>query len=432
MLVSSVLIPARLTWRILRLLRETADVVEPARLLEARLAFGLAEESVALHEYAISGDDATLAHYRATVAEDERRLAALERLVARLDDDSVDVGAVRRRIAEWRRQSGVVAAGQPSRARFAAAVRGQQASRDAMLHEVTRLALHLAGEAASRRERVGIDERLSLLANASLVLVALAAVLTVAALVARERDLASALERVMKSRSRLVRGFSHDLKNPLGAADGYAELLLADIYGELSAEQRLSVERMRRSIRGALALIDDLHELARAETGHLAIAVSPVDLGALVRAIGEDYRAAAASRGLSLSVNVPADPPSLVTDPARVRQIVGNLLTNAIKYTESGSVTLGVRTDRPGELEGERAEGGAHAGIEVADTGPGIPAAERRAIFEEFVRLGGGRVAGAGLGLAISARLADALGGRIALDSEPGRGSTFTLWLPLR
>ena len=122
------------------------------------------------------------------------------------------------------------------------------------------------------------------------------------------------------------------------------------------------------------------------------------------------------------------DPLLVETDRARVRQIVGNLLSNAIKYTTDGSVVLRARRPPPEHP----VETGDWAVIEVRDTGRGIPAGKRAAIFEEFTRVSAGETAGAGLGLAISQRLAQALGGRITVESEVGHGSTFTLWLPLR
>jgi len=113
---------------------------------------------------------------------------------------------------------------------------------------------------------------------------------------------------------------------------------------------------------------------------------------------------------------------------ARVRQVASNLLSNALKYTEHGSVLVCLRR-KPAELFGDAV---AWALIEVTDTGPGIPPDKKDYIFEEFSRLGGADTPGAGLGLAISKLLAQALGGRITVESEVGRGSTFTLWLPLR
>jgi signal transduction histidine kinase len=242
------------------------------------------------------------------------------------------------------------------------------------------------------------------------------------------RDGRAELERVMKSRSRLMRGFSHDVKNPLGAADGYAELLTTGVYGALSARQTERVECIRRSIRVALALIDDLHQLARAEAGRLELSMTPVDLGELARASADEYRASAETSGLSLSIDVPVEPLVVTTDGARVRQVVSNLLSNAIKYTREGSIVL--RARRWPLHPHSSAEG--WAAIDVTDSGPGIPPEKWDTIFEEFTRLAGGEASGAGLGLAISQRLAHALGGQVTLQSEVGSGSTFTLWLPLQ
>ncbi|HET7621570.1 MAG TPA: GAF domain-containing sensor histidine kinase [Gemmatimonadaceae bacterium] len=242
-----------------------------------------------------------------------------------------------------------------------------------------------------------------------------------------------ALERVAQSRSRLMRGFSHDVKNPIGAADGFAELLGMGIYGDLTAAQQGSVERMRRSIHTALALIDDLHELARAETGVMTLVHERVDLAEIARALSEEYHAAAAARGLSLSMRVEGGDTVVETDGTRVRQIAANLLSNAIKYTDSGYVEVRVRREAADAPSGAPASNeGAWALLEIADSGIGIAEDKQGYIFEEFSRLNTGERTGAGLGLAISKLLAQALGGRISVRSEVGVGSTFTLWLPPR
>jgi signal transduction histidine kinase len=237
-----------------------------------------------------------------------------------------------------------------------------------------------------------------------------------------------ALERVIQSRSRLMRGFSHDVKNPIGAADGFADLLSMGVYGTLTPQQQDSIDRMRRCIHTALALIDDLHELARAETGHLPIKLAPLDPVALAHSLGEEYQAAAQGRGLSLSVEVEYPDVTIEADGARVRQILSNLLSNAIKYTERGSITLRIRE----QATGHSGDDNGWISMEVIDSGIGIPADKRDIIFEEFNRLDRDHTRGAGLGLAISRQLAISLGGRITVVSEPGRGSTFTLSLPLR
>jgi signal transduction histidine kinase len=235
------------------------------------------------------------------------------------------------------------------------------------------------------------------------------------------------LERVMKSRQRLLRGFSHDVKNPLGAADGYADLLGGGVYGELPEKQKESVNRIRRSIRRALDLIDDLHELARTETGHIVLHREVVDLGELVRTSADEYRGAAYAAGLSLSIDVAEDLPLVETDSVRVNQIVGNLVSNAIKYTKTGAVTLRVRRYPAAAIRNVPS----WVDIEVVDTGRGIPSDKKEQIFEEFSRLDTSDRPGAGLGLAISQRLAEALQGEITVQSELGRGSTFTLRIPV-
>ena len=232
------------------------------------------------------------------------------------------------------------------------------------------------------------------------------------------------LERVMKSRSQLMRGFSHDVKNPLGAASGYADLLTLGVHGDLTAKQRNTIEHIQRCIQTALGLIDDLHQLGRIETGNMALHRSSVDLGTLVRDLGEDYEAPAKAKGLSLAVEIQPNLPSIDTDRVRVREIVDNFLSNAIKYTRQGSITLRLRR-APFRSE-ETSEG---LWIDVVDTGPGIEADKHQLIFEEFSRLDTEQ-AGAGVGLAISKLLTEALGGRISLASRCGFGSTFSLWLP--
>lgn len=231
------------------------------------------------------------------------------------------------------------------------------------------------------------------------------------------------LERVTESRARLVRGFSHDLRNPLGAADGSAALLQDPTFGELSDEQRRGLERIRRSIRRALELTDDLLELVRAEAGDIQLALVPTDLREAARELSEEHRARANGKELLLKLEVQDRLPLIVSDASRVRQILGNLVSNALKYTDRGSVTI--RVGRAGPSDG------GWITVDVSDTGPGIAESEQRAIFDEFARGGAQSKPGVGLGLAISRRIARALGGDITLESELGRGSTFTLRLPL-
>jgi PAS domain S-box-containing protein len=239
----------------------------------------------------------------------------------------------------------------------------------------------------------------------------------------RQRD---ELERVTESRARLMRGFSHDVKNPLGAADGWARVLEDGVYGELPEKAKHNIGRIRRSIRHALEVIESLHELARTEAGEIPIKAEPVNLHELAKALVEEYRVTAETAALSLRIDTSGRVPPIQTDASRVRQILGNLLSNAIKYTDTGGVTVRpyLAATGPG---GERR---AHVKVDVRDTGPGISADQQERLFREFSRLNPGEKHGTGLGLAISQRLAHMLGGTITLQSEQGRGSTFTLWLP--
>jgi signal transduction histidine kinase len=235
------------------------------------------------------------------------------------------------------------------------------------------------------------------------------------------------LERIMEIQARLVRGFSHDVKNPLGAAQGYAELLANGVIDSLTPRQANSVGRIGDSIRSALALIDDLVEYARTKMGRVEIHPGPTKVGDLVSEIAEEYRAQIEAAHLELVVEIAPDLPVIQSDRIRVRQILGNLLSNAIKYTKQGRVTMGVEVRDGDEVQWP----GKWITVDVVDTGHGIPDEDHDLVFQEFARLDPTVTKGSGLGLAISKWIADSLDARITLTSEVGKGSTFTLWLPV-
>jgi signal transduction histidine kinase len=226
------------------------------------------------------------------------------------------------------------------------------------------------------------------------------------------------LEQVTESKARLMRGFSHDVKNPIGAADGYMQLLEDGMMGPVSAPQAASIMRARRSLGQALRLIDDLLELARAERAQLDVKHESVNLSEIARDTAEEFRAQAEQKGLALELDQTSDGVIVDSDPARLRQVLSNLLSNAVKYTDRGRVTVRVLGD------------GRRGAIEVVDTGTGIPVDRQPLVFQEFVRLDPHAAPGAGVGLAISQKIMQALGGEITLSSEAGRGSRFVLWLP--
>lgn len=243
------------------------------------------------------------------------------------------------------------------------------------------------------------------------------------AVLAQEK-LLLAVTQATEARARLLRGVTHDIKNPLGAADGYAQLLEMELRGTLLPQQEKWVAGVRRGIGGALALITDLLELSSAESGALRIEREPIDLALLAAAAVEEHRGAAEAGG-HLLVYERGEPVPVHTDPARVRQVLGNLLTNAIKYTPApGRITAWIERDPDGER-------GQRVAIHVNDSGSGIPLDERESIFGEFHRLHSPEQAsGHGLGLAISRLIARLLDGDLTVSGEPGEGATFTLTLP--
>lgn len=157
------------------------------------------------------------------------------------------------------------------------------------------------------------------------------------------------------------------------------------------------------------------------------MSLGAIDVREIARDVAEEYRAQAESKGLAIDCHLPPELPMIESDGTRIRQIVGNLVSNAVKYTREGrvDVTVAVRA------ENDSAGAKRLVVIDVSDTGPGIPEDKKHLIFLEFTRLETAGEQGAGIGLAISQKVAAALGGRITVASEPRRGSAFTLWLPI-
>ena len=189
----------------------------------------------------------------------------------------------------------------------------------------------------------------------------------------------------------------------------------------MAGAQLTSVAQIRASLRAALGLIEDLLELARVEAGQLEIEWRDTNVCATAREIVGEFRATAEQAGFHLELDENRSVPTIESDPNRVRQILGNLVSNAIKYSQpGGSVCVRLRGDTH------------QVTVDVSDTGPGIPRDQHAFLFEEFWRSDPHAAPGAGLGLAISRRVALLLGGDITVESEPGRGSVFTLRLPAR
>ena len=244
--------------------------------------------------------------------------------------------------------------------------------------------------------------------------------------------LSAELLRVNRMKSEFLANVSHELRTPLNAIVGFADLLRAGVYGELGPRQVKPVERIEASANHLRHLVDQVLDLAKIAAGRLEIHPEILDLRPFLLEVASEVESLAAEKSLTLSLAIGGALPKLRTDALHLRQILMNLLGNAIKYTSSGGVTIRTRLGGPeGESTAEN-----WVAIEVVDTGIGIARADQARIFEEFeqangVSRGDSALRGTGLGLAISRRLSQALGGRIGLESVPGVGSTFTLWLPV-
>lgn len=445
-LAALVIVPLLVQQRVDRVRAVVEERADPARTLVTGLQFDLSQEAAALFVASLTGARQAVERYAGSRAAEERRFRELEGHAEALGDGVFREFVRFRTLAEqWHRQipadplprdsAGVV--------RTLSGIRNaQQPSIEFVIHAGTRLDSALVAQAEAGREDIRRTERFGLTVTLGLGLLALMAALTVAWLSLRIRQLAAEATRrreeaeramaetgrVAEARTRLLRGVSHDVKNPLGAARGYAELLELELKGPLNEDQKRYVRGVRRSIDGALAILGDLLDLARADSGGLSVERVPVDLSRVASEAGEDHRPAAVSAGHMIECTM-TGPVRVYTDPGRVRQVLGNLLSNAIKYTPAPG-RISVRVER---VDADGARPGDWAVIRVSDTGPGIPPEKRDAVFDEFSRLHDGTgIQGHGLGLAISRRVARLLGGDLDVTGAEGEGATFSLWLPLR
>jgi signal transduction histidine kinase/CheY-like chemotaxis protein len=227
-------------------------------------------------------------------------------------------------------------------------------------------------------------------------------------------------ERANSAKSEFLSRMSHELRTPLNAVLGFAQLLELD---DLSSDQRESVEQIEKAGRHLLDLINEVLDIARIESGQLSLSLEPVEVRSAVSEALELLRPLAAERGISVVLE---ESPALYlyakADRQRLKQVLLNLLSNGVKYNRDG----GELTLRCVQVSGDRIR------VEVADDGPGIPSDGIHRLFVPFERLGADStgVEGAGLGLALSKRLVEAMGGVLGVSTSPGQGSTFSVELP--
>jgi len=412
------------------------NVAEPGRGLVTQMHVAIALQGAALRDYLETGSLGANRRYRDAAATEREVSARLGPLAQRLGVD------VRRRYSDlraledrWHEAADRLLA---ARSMVTASAIDPEELYEELLIAAARLDESIDAAIGARRDRIDDAERLQQRLMLVVGIVALGAAGIVAWLGMRLRDFAAAandgrlrLERATESRERLMRGIGHDLKNPLNAIDGHAQLLEDGIRGALAAEQRESVQRIRRSVRSLLALVNDLLELSRAESGQLRLTFESVDMRQLLMDIAAEHQPAATARGHRLELEAVSGLGVVRTDPERARQVLGNLVSNAIKYTPvGGRIVLRARgavpqpdTDNNDEL----------MAIDVIDSGSGIPPDRMEEIFREFTRLETSiQQPGSGLGLAIARRVAQLLGGDVTVSNAPDGGAIFTFALPTR
>ena len=231
------------------------------------------------------------------------------------------------------------------------------------------------------------------------------------------------LEVANNHKSQFLAHVSHELRTPLNAILGYTELILDDIYGEVPEKIRTILQRVEKNGRHLLALINDVLDLSKIDAGSITLIQSDYSMEETARAAATNVASLAAAKHLALKIEVPTGLPRARGDERRTMQVLLNLLGNAIKFTDSGEVTLKVAVSDGAFL------------VSVADTGPGIEESDQEKIFEEFHQSEIARMSrkgGSGLGLPISKRFIELQGGQIGVKSTPGQGSTFWFTLPIR
>jgi signal transduction histidine kinase len=443
-LLAGVLILVGLERRTASLLAEVADVAEPARAQVHDLKRLLALEMAAKRGFLLTGDPEFLDKYRDLVRQEGDTFGTLAEYARGLGPAvEAPLQELRSFAPQWHAHLPDVElrTGVPNDEPWAMLLPEQHRLYEETLRRADLLDQAIRLRAEELRSEVHAIERREQRLVVVLGILALAAAAVVFKIGWQMRELAERssrlaavaearrreLEHLMEEKASFIRGLAHDLKNPLGAVDGYAQLLEAGVRGPLSLEQQQTVARIRGGTRQMLAILEDLLLLSTLTEGRLRVSPQLTDVVQLVGEVVEDHHTLAQQKALHLSVEPAPVLPPVTTDPARLRQVLGNLLSNAIKYTSHGTVTVRV-FHRNGSAAGAPQD---WIGIEIVDTGLGIPLEEQERVFEEFHRLHPAEAQGTGLGLAISRRLMRLLGGELTLvHSEVDVGSTFALWLP--
>jgi signal transduction histidine kinase len=233
------------------------------------------------------------------------------------------------------------------------------------------------------------------------------------------------LEAASSAKSQFLANMSHEFRTPLNAILGYTSMMLQGVSGSVTPPIQRQLSRVDSNAKHLLTIINDILDIARIEAGKMPLNVARFDLGDLVKEVLAEVDPLIARSRLKVVAKVAPRLPVLRTDRAKVKQILMNLISNALKFTPSGSVTLAVQHNKRRD----------EVFVSVTDTGIGIAARDQESVFQDFRQVDNSptrQYGGTGLGLAICRRLATVLGGDIRLSSKIGRGSTFTLILPCK
>jgi signal transduction histidine kinase len=236
-------------------------------------------------------------------------------------------------------------------------------------------------------------------------------------------DKSRQLEVASQHKSQFLANMSHELRTPLNAILGYTELILDNIYGETPAKMRGVLDRVQRNGKHLLGLINDVLDLSKIEAGQLTLALADYSLKEVVHSVFSAVESLANEKKLALRIELPNNLPPGRGDERRLTQVLLNLVGNAIKFTDQGEVAIKAS-----------AMNGAYT-LSVCDTGPGIAPADQAKIFEEFQQADSSatkKKGGTGLGLSIARRIIELHGGKIWVESEIGKGATFSITLPVK
>ncbi|HUO51272.1 MAG TPA: GAF domain-containing protein, partial [Gemmatimonadaceae bacterium] len=228
-------------------------------------------------------------------------------------------------------------------------------------------------------------------------------------------------EGANKAKSQFLASMSHELRTPLNAIIGYSEMLEEDARDRKDETATSDLEKIRSAGKHLLSLINDILDLSKVEAGRMDLIIEPVDLGAVIEDVQATVQPLVARNGNRFVIDTPPDPGTMHTDATKLRQALLNLLSNAAKFTEKGTISLIVERDGRDVL------------FKVRDTGIGITPEQMQRLFEAFAQADASttrRYGGTGLGLAITRRFCQLLGGDVTGDSQAGAGSTFTIRLP--